>query len=97
VEVCKRNHAITRSASNVDPRLQYRERDAHVRWVDRDTGVARAEDRVHAIVAVNGGAAAAGLSFVAGGSCVVEVMAARTLEEISLLKPYCAAVARLPP
>jgi hypothetical protein len=45
--------------------------------------VVRAEDRVHAIVAVDGGAAAARLSFVAGRRRVVEVGAARTLEEIA--------------
>ena len=94
VEVRKRDHAVARDASNVDLRLQYRERDAHVRWVDRDAGFARTEDRVHAIVAVNGGAAAAGLSFVAGRRSVVEVMAARTLEEISACRGHVAQLLR---
>jgi hypothetical protein len=49
---------------------------------------------VHAIMAVDGGAAAARLAFVAGCRCVVEVMAARTLEEIAACRRHTAELLR---
>ena len=78
----------------MDLRLQHRERDAHVGWMHRDAGVARAEDRVHAIVAVDGGAAAARLAFVAGRRGVVEVVAARALQEIAAGRRHVAQLLR---
>ena len=78
----------------MDRRLQQRERHAHVGRVDRDAGVARAEDRVHAIVAADRRAAAARLSLVAGRRSVVKVVAAGTLQEITAGRGHIAQLLR---
>ena len=59
-----------------------------------DGCVAAAEDRVHAIVAVDGGAAAARLAFVAGRLYVVEVVAARALQEVATRRCHVAQLLR---
>ena len=53
-----------------------------------------AEDRVHAILAVDGGAAAARLAFVAGRRRIVEVVAARALQEIAARRCHVAQLLR---
>jgi hypothetical protein len=83
MEIRECDHTVAGRASNVDLSFQHRERHAHVRRMRRDAGVTAAEDRVHAIVAVDGGAAAARLAFVAGRRCVVEVVAAGALQEVA--------------
>jgi len=61
MKIRKCDHALTRCTSDMHLGLQHRERHAHVGWVRGDAGITAAQDRVHAIVAVDGGAAAARL------------------------------------
>ena len=94
VEIRERDHAVARRAGDMDRRLQHRERHAHVGGMHRDAGIAGAEDRVHAIEAVDGGAAAARLAFVAGRRDVVEVGAARALQEVAAGRCHIAQLLR---
>src|SRR5262245_3524520 len=83
MKIRKCDHAVAGRATHMDFRFQHRERHAHVGRVRRDAGVTAAEDRMYAIMAVDGGAAAGRLAFVAGRRCVVEVRAAGALQEIA--------------
>src|SRR3984893_11133186 len=94
VEVRECDRAVAGRAANMDLRLQDRERHAHVGWVRRDAGLTAAEDGVHAIVAVDCRATAARLAFVAGRRYVVEVMAARTLQEVAARRCHVAELLR---
>ncbi len=78
----------------MDRRVQQRERHAHIGWMRRDTGIAGAENRVHSIVAVDGGAAAARLAFVAGCRRVVKVVAARALQQVATRRRHIAQLLR---
>jgi hypothetical protein len=66
------------------------QRHAHVRRMRRDAGLAPAEDRVDVVGAFEGGAAATGLAFIAGRRDVVQIVAARTLEEIAASRRHVA-------
>ena len=83
VKLIDRNRARPVRAGNMYLGLKQRQSDAHVGGMHRDTGVARAEDRVHAVVALERATAAARRTFVARQSDVVEVGTARALQEIA--------------
>ena len=68
---------------DLDLGVQRRHGDGHVRRVDGDAGLAGAQDGVHAVVAAQRRAAAARLAFVAGHGDVIEIRAARALQEIA--------------
>ena len=94
VKVRERNLALAARAGHVNLRLQHGQRDAHVRRMHRDAGFARAEDGVHAVEAADGRAARAGLAFVAGRRNVVEVGAARALQEVAADRRHVAQLLR---
>ena len=70
------------------------ERHAHVGGMRRDAGLAGAEDRVDAVEAVDRRAAAAGLALVAGRRRVVEVGAARALQQVAAGRRHVAQLLR---
>ena len=84
VEVADRD-AAGRSvgAEQLDLRVQHRHRDGHVGGMDGDARVARAEDRVNPVEAADRRAAGAGGPLVAARGRVVEVGAARALQQIA--------------
>lgn len=65
------------------PRLQGDHGHCHVRGMHRDARLAGAENRMHAVVPLQGRTAAAGLALVAGHARVVEVRAARALQQVA--------------
>ena len=78
----------------MDVRFQHRQRDAHVRGMHRDAGIAGAEDRVHAVEPADRRAAGARLALVARRRDVVEIGAARALKrDCRPSSPCCAAAA----
>jgi len=79
MEFRKSDDTIAGGASDMDFHLKDRERDAHVGWMYRDTGLARAQNRMHPVVAMDRRAAAAQLAFVARRRYVLEVVAAPPL------------------
>ena len=70
------------------------ERHAHVGRMRRDAGFAGAEDRIDAVDALDRRAAAAGLAFVAGRRGVIEIEAARALQEIAAGRRHVAQLLR---
>lgn len=94
VELRERDHAVAKRATDMNLRVQQRQRHAYVGRVRRDAGVAGAEDGVHAILAVDGGAAAARLALIAGRRCIVEVAAARALQEVAARRRHIAQLLR---
>ena len=74
--------------------LQRGERDAHVGRMRRDARLAGAEDRVDAIDPFDRRAAAAGLTFVARRSRVIEVEAARALQQVAACRRHVAQLLR---
>ena len=80
----------------MDLRLQHRQRDAHVRGVSGDAMLARPEDRVHAVDAVDRRTAATRLALIARCDRVVEVQAARALQEIAPGRGHVAQLLRGP-
>ncbi len=94
MEIGKGDGALTRRACHVHLGLECGERHAHVGGVRGDARLARAEDCVHAVEPVDGGAAAAGLTFIAGRGDVVEIVAARALQEIAARRSHVAQLLR---
>ena len=70
------------------------ERDAHVGRMRRDARLAGAEDRVDAIDPFDRRAAAAGLAFVAWRGGVIEIEAARALQEVAARRRHVAQLLR---
>src|SRR5215212_12259413 len=70
-------------ANYVDDRLERGQRHGHVRRVRRDAMLALAENGVDAVDPRDGGATGAGLTLVAGGLRVVEVVAPGALVEVA--------------
>ncbi len=66
----------------LDGRVERAHRHRHVAGVRRDAGVARTDDRVLPVHAIDGRAAAAGPALVAGHVGVVEIRAARALKQV---------------
>ena len=83
MEVRKRNRAFARGPYHLDFGVQGGERNAHVGGMRRDASLARPEDCVHSVEAIYGRAAAARLALVTGRRGVVEIVAARPLQEIT--------------
>ena len=94
MEIRKRDGALARRPRHMDLGVERGQRDAHVGRMRRDAGLARAEDRVHAVEAVDRRAAAARLAFVAGRRGVVEVIAARPLQEVAAGRRHVAQLLR---
>src|SRR5438105_10841926 len=84
MEVAQRDRTSTARALHLHQRVERRQRDGHVGWMHGDAALARAEDRVHAVVAFERRAARAGGALVAGGERrVIEVATARALKEVA--------------
>src|SRR3984893_17903244 len=94
MEVGKGNAALAPAPTYQYARLEHRERDAHVGGVDRDAVLARAEDCVHSIDAVDRRAAAAGFALIAWGCGVVEIKAARSLQQVASGRGHVAQLLR---
>src|ERR1700736_6082068 len=61
-----------------------------------DAGLARSEDRVDPVDAVDGGAAAAGFALVAGRRGVIKIEAARPLQQVAAGRGHIAQLLRGP-
>src|SRR5258708_33042353 len=83
MELAKRNRALAGWPMYMDLGVERSQRHAHVRWVSGNAGLACAEDRVDAVEAVDGGAAAARLALIARRRNVVEGIAASTLPGVA--------------
>ena len=94
MEIREGNGALAGRPRHMDLRLERGERDAHIGGMRGDAGLARAEDRVDAVEAVDRRAAAAGLALVAGRGRVVEIEAARPLQEIAAGRRHVAQLLR---
>jgi hypothetical protein len=94
VKIVKRDHSLTGRIGDMNLGLQHGQRHAHVGGMRRDAGVARAKYCVHAVMPVGSGAAGAHLAFIAGRCRVVEVMAARALQEVATGRRHVAQLLR---
>ena len=79
----ERDLAPARSAFDLDHGVERDQRDAEVRRVRRDAALAPPDDGVKPVLAAAGVAARAGLALIAGAGDIVEVGAARPLQEIA--------------
>ena len=86
--------ALAGRPGDVDLGVQRRQRHAHVGRMGGDAGFAGAEDRVHPIEPGEGGATAARLALIARRRGVVEVIAARALQEIAAGRGHVAQLRR---
>ena len=94
MEIRERDYALAGRPGHMNPGLEGGQRHAHVGGMHRDAGLAGAEDGMHAVDAGNRGAAAAGLAFVAGRRGVVEIIAARPLQQIAAGRRHIAQLRR---
>src|ERR1700747_1319854 len=83
MEFGKRDAALAVFAGRQHARFQRGERDAHVRRMRGDAVLARPQDRVHAVDPFDRGAAAARFALIARRGRIVEIEAARSLQEIA--------------
>ena len=83
MEFVERKQAFAPGSRHMHLCIECGQRNAHVGRMRRNAGVAGAKDRVNAVDATNGRAAAAGLALVAGRRRVIEIGAARALQEIA--------------
>ena len=79
----KRDLAPARLAFDLDDGVERDQRHAEIGRMGRDAALAPAQDGVQPVVAAAGVAAGAGVAFVAGAGGVVEISAARPLQEIA--------------
>src|SRR6185312_1030940 len=79
MEIGKCNGPCASGAHDMNLGLERGQRDTHVGRMRRDARLACAEDRIVTINPIDGRAAAAGLTFVAGRGGVIEIEAARAL------------------
>src|SRR5262249_62336826 len=82
MQISEWDRSLATRAGHEDTGVQGSERDAHVGRVGRDAMLARPENGVGTVHAVDGRAARAGNSLVAGSGPVVEIHAPGTLEKI---------------
>ena len=94
VELGEGDGALAARPGDADDRLQRGQRHAHVRRVGGDAVLARAQDRVHAVEAVDRGTAGPRLALVAGRGRVVEVGAARPLHQVAARRRHVAELRR---
>ena len=94
MEVRERDAAIAAVPGHLHAGVERGERDAHVGGMRRNAMLARAQDRVHAVDAVDRGAAGARLALVARRGGVVEVQAARALQQIAAVGRHVAQLRR---
>ncbi len=83
VQIDERQRALAVRAAQVHDGVERGERDAHVRRMRRDTARGPAENRVVAVEAVDRIAAGAGRALVAARGVVVEIDAARALQDVA--------------
>ena len=81
-------------ASDPDDGIERVERIRHVAGIGRDTVLAPAENRVHAVESFARAATAARLAFIARHRGVVEILAARALQEIAAVRGHVAELPR---
>ena len=96
MELGKRNAALAAPAGRQHTRLEGGERDAHVRGMRGDAMLARSQDRVHAVDPADRRTAAARLALIAGRGRIVEIQAARSLQEIAPGRGHVAQLRRGP-
>src|SRR6266849_5908982 len=94
MEIGKRDAALAALAGRQHARLEGGERDAHVRGVGGDAMLARPQDRVHAVDAVDRRTTAPRLALVAGRRRIVEIQAAGSLQEIARGRGHVAQLRR---
>src|ERR1700730_7973667 len=96
MEVGKYNAALAPLAGREHARFEGGEGDAHIRGVRGDTMLARPQDGVHAVDPVDCRTAAARLALIAWRGCIVEIEAARPLQEIAPGRGHVAQLLRGP-
>src|SRR2546423_15088430 len=94
MKISKWNRPLSSFAGSANYRAKGGQGHTHVRWMHGDAVRADAEDRMHAVEAVNRRAPRAGLAFVASGCDVVEIGAARSLEQIAPVGGHIAYLCR---
>src|ERR1700761_1162583 len=83
VKLRNRNTARSFGSFDLHLGLEGGQRDAHVRWMYGDAGVAGAEDRMDPVDTSDRTAARSGRPFVAGRRSIIKIVTARTLEEVA--------------
>jgi hypothetical protein len=83
VKRLERNLALARFAFNLEDSVERDQRHAEIRRMRRDAALAPSHDGVQPVVAAAGIAARARIALIAGAGDVVEIRAARTLQEIA--------------
>ncbi len=94
MEIGEGDAAFATRAGREHARVESGKRNTHVGGMRRDAVFAGAEDRVHAVDAVDRRAAAAWLAFVARRARVVEVEAARSLQQVAAGRRHVAQLRR---
>jgi hypothetical protein len=94
VEVGEGDAALARRAARQHARIKRGQRNAHVGRMRGDAMFAGAEDRVHAVDAADRRAAAARLALVASRARVVEIEAARSLQQVAAGRGHIAQLLR---
>jgi hypothetical protein len=94
MEVAERDGAFAAGSAHVDGRVERRERDAHVGRMRGDAVRTRAEDSVLPVHAMDRRTAAAGRAFVARRRGVVEIPAARPLQQVAAGRGHVAQLLR---
>ena len=96
MEVTKRDAALAARAGCQHARIESSECDAHVRGMRGDAVLARPQDRVHPVDPADRGTTAFRLALIARCACIVEIEAARSLQEIAARGRHIAQLLRGP-
>ena len=94
MKILERDRAVACRTRHPYDGFQGSQRHAHIRGMRRDALVARAQNRVDAVVAVDRRASAAGIAFVARCRRVVEVITAGALEQVAAVGRHVAKLRR---
>ena len=94
MEIGECDRALAGGARHVNRGVQGRERDAHVGRMRRDAGLARAENGIDAVDAIDRRAAAAGLAFVTRRRDVIEIETPRALQQVAARRCHVAQLLR---
>src|SRR5438876_1605090 len=94
MELGEGDYPLAAGPGRKDARLERSKRNAHVGWMRGNAVLACAEDRVHAVDATDRSATAPGRTFVAGRARIVEIEAARSLQQVAAGRCHVAQLRR---
>src|SRR5262245_764025 len=86
------NSATTIVAGDVNDGVKRRQSDTHIRRMNRNTLIASTENCMYPVEALDGGTARARLALITRCGTIVEVVAARSLQQVSSV---CSHIAEL--